>query len=192
MVKGIKISDGSVKEFTADQILKQYKNLVYKLVNDKVRNLDRDETIQIGNIALYRAFIDYDISKGSNFTTFATIYIRFSLYEYYKRNNRKKRIIEKESLRLDDVGESGDEHYEIISYGKTPTEELIDKIFLEEIEEFVKTKKPKQYKIFELLKQGKGTCEIQKILGDRTHQTTSCKIQTLYKNIRKEFKSING
>lgn len=192
MVKSIRMSDNSIKELTADEVINQFQKLVYKIVNQNMRNFEKEDCIQMGNIALYNAYLKYDVNQGSKFITFATTYIKNYLHSYWERETRNKRYPTQEMLRLDNAMKSGDEHYEIISYGKHPTERIIEKIFIEEIENFIREKKPKQYKILKLLEQDYKYVEIQKIIGDRTHQNTLGKIQTLYKNIRKEFKSING
>lgn len=80
--------------------IKQYKYLVYKIVN-KYRtrtfkyktNIDWDEMEQVGFIALYKALKNYNPDKGSSFMNYAIISIARAII----RQEKFYRVLENES-----------------------------------------------------------------------------------------------
>ncbi len=74
-----------------DYLLNKYKNLVRK----KARTLfligaDTDDLIQEGMIGLYRAIMDYDVSRDYSFINFAATCIERQIYNAIKSANRLK------------------------------------------------------------------------------------------------------
>lgn len=80
--------------------IKQYENLVYKIVN-KYRertfkyktNIDWDEMEQVGMIALYNALKNFNPDKGSSFINYAIISIARAII----RQEKFDRVLENES-----------------------------------------------------------------------------------------------
>ena len=103
------------------------KKLVYHIVNKNIpysSNLYED-SIQAGMIALWKASISYDKSKGIKFSTFAcrAIYNEVSnlFHKYYGRKNSWKRKYESNKFYLDaDTNEENPDSdwYDLIAYNK--------------------------------------------------------------------------
>lgn len=76
--------------YDIEELLERHKGLVYKQVNrflDKFGNIynlesHRDDLIQEGMIALWKAIERYDPSTGYQFSTFAVPYIYGTIYKY--------------------------------------------------------------------------------------------------------------
>nr|DAN05337.1 MAG TPA: DNA directed RNA polymerase subunit [Caudoviricetes sp.] len=185
IIKGKKI------ELTEDECIKQFEKLACKYAN-KFINYDFDEMKQISYIAIWKAYKKYDADKGNEFITLATKCIYNDLLSYTSKRSiaamysLDKNVLEKQGLYRNY------EFYEIIEGEIYYIQQVIDKIFIEEIEKFVKQSRSKnRCRVFELLKQGKTNDEIAAKLG-LTHQNATRIRKGIAKSIRKEFGGING
>lgn len=185
IIKGKKI------ELTEDECIKQFEKLACKYAN-KFINYDFDEMKQISYIAIWKAYKKYDADKGNEFITLATKCIYNDLLSYTGKRSiaamysLDKNVLEKQGL------DRNYEFYEIIEGEIYYIQQVIDKIFIEEIEKFVKQSRSKnRCRVFELLKQGKTNDEIAAKLGF-THQNATRIRKGIAKSIRKEFGGING
>lgn len=185
IIKGEKI------ELTEDECIKQFEKLACKYAN-KFINYDFDEMKQLSYIAIWKAYKKYDVDKGNEFITLATKCIYHDLLSYTSKisiaamYSLDKNVLEQQGL------DRNYEFYEIIEDEIYYIQQAIDKIFIEEIENFVKQSRSKnRYRVFELLKQGKTNDEIAAELGF-AHQNATRIRKELIKILRKEFGGING
>lgn len=97
---------------TLDILLTRYKNLVKaKAKSYYVVGGDPDDLIQEGMIGLYKAVLNFDLTKNDNFASFATLCIVRQLQTAIKTAGRQKHMLLNESLSLDNT-DQGDSYME--------------------------------------------------------------------------------
>lgn len=190
----ILIIKGEKKELTEDECIKQFEKLACKYAN-KFIYYDFDEIKQICYIAIWKAYKKYDVTRGNEFITLATKCIYYDLKSYYELQNRRKNIVTMCSLDNNIFQQGIDRNYdfyEIVDDEICYIQQVIDKIFIEEIEEFIKNGRSKnRYIVLELIIKGKTNDEIAAELRC-THQNATRIRKELMESLRKEFGGING
>lgn len=145
-VKKILLSDGVVKEMSFDDVYKQFEGLIYSRVHKWQRYFyrdmyDFDDLMQLGRIALYKAYQTYKLSTGIKFLTWAVVWIDGKLkihHRDYKRKMKHEALIQPTTLRLEDTisgkgGGDGDLTYQdCIPDGTDFEQELVKREMLRE------------------------------------------------------------
>ena len=108
-------------------LIKKHSGLVYNQLRKFYLN-DDPEAESIGFEALYNALLNYDESKGTAFSTVATVYIYNALGCYLRSLNAKRKIqtISYNNLVSSDSGETH-EFVELLASGEDPECAYIDK-----------------------------------------------------------------
>lgn len=80
------------------ELFNQYKNVVYKIYNDRFTRIPsnehiKDDIIQEGLIALWKACQNYDESRGIKFITYAYKGVYNSMMCYASRHHKRERCI---------------------------------------------------------------------------------------------------
>jgi RNA polymerase sigma factor (sigma-70 family) len=139
---------------TFDEIFSRYKNLIHNLCKKWQSKLEYADLFQVASIGLYKAFLDYDISKDIEFSTLAYTYIKNEIRSFYRQahknfgyislnqelyydSNRKiEDIIKDEEFEhkiLEEITKEQDMRriYEAFRHLTSRQEEIIKKYFLE-------------------------------------------------------------
>lgn len=188
IIKGEKI------ELTEDECIKQFEKLACKHAK-RFPDYDFDEIKQQCYIAIWKAYKNYNLNTGNEFITLATKYIYYDLLSYYEINERRKNIVTicslDKNLKEDGIEMQLDFH-EVTSDIADRISQIINRIFLEEIKEFVKQSRSKnRYRVLKMLIEEKTNDEIAAELGC-THQNATRIRKELSNSLRKEFGGING
>lgn len=85
--KLIKVEDEYVV-MTFDEVFEKYKNMIHEICNKWKNIIDYGDLFQVASIGLYKAFNDYDLSKGIEFSTVAYTYIRNEIRRFYREAKR--------------------------------------------------------------------------------------------------------
>ena len=95
--------------------------------------IDHDEIVSICLLALVKAALSYDPTKGFAFTTYAANKMQ---WDTYKETHPKKPKLE--SMYLDDIlSEDGQSHWQDFIPGKSPENEIVCEIATEQIKDYV-------------------------------------------------------
>lgn len=87
IIQCIQQNDHEAMEF----LLEKYKHMVRKKANTLfLIGGDKDDLIQEGMIGLYKAIRDYNVTRNTNFYSFAELCISRQIYTAIKLSNRKK------------------------------------------------------------------------------------------------------
>lgn len=94
-VKTIRIGNEE-KEMTFEEVLAQFTPAIHKEINSQKANFNRageetDDMFQNGTIWLWKAYSSYDISKETQFYTYAYTYIKRGVQDITMTNNAQKR-----------------------------------------------------------------------------------------------------
>jgi len=81
--KLIKI-DGEYIVITFEEIYDKFKYMIHDICKNWKDSLEYSDIFQVGSIGLYKSFLDYDISKGNEFSTIAYTYIRNEIRNFYR------------------------------------------------------------------------------------------------------------
>lgn len=76
--------DGEYVVMTFDEVFEKYKNMIYDICNKWKENIDYGDLFQVASIGLFKAFEDYDLSKGIEFSTVAYTYIKNEIRRFYR------------------------------------------------------------------------------------------------------------
>ena len=125
--------------------------------------IDRDDLIQIANIALYRAILQFDGSRGAKFSTFAYTVIRRSVIKAVERYNR----IYTHEVKSLDGGELSENWKGFVSedFRNDPEQMLRYKDSITKAATFLEKLNQEEYTIIEMRREGKTYRQISDYLG---------------------------
>ncbi|KRQ86182.1 RNA polymerase sigma-28 factor precursor [Caloramator mitchellensis] len=81
--KLIKI-EGEYIVITFEEIYEKFKYMIHDICRKWKDNLEYSDIFQVGSIGLYKAYLDYDIAKGNEFSTIAYTYIKNEIRNFYR------------------------------------------------------------------------------------------------------------
>lgn len=195
------IVKGEIKEFTEEKAVDQFQNLVYKFSHSIVNNTqyycllknnmyDIDDIKQICFISLIEAYRKYDIDKGVEFITLATMCIKNKLYDLNTVLKKRKDKVTFNSLDKEhEFAEDGEKQfYNVIAANKRDEyKEVIDKIYISELDEWIMKGKSKNRKIvYQGIKKGKTLKQISVEMGCSDSNVTRIRID-MVKAMKREF-----
>ena len=129
------------------QMVEKNMGLAYHMAGKLLHksSLDHDEILSICLLALVKAVLKFDPTKGFAFTTYAANKMQ---WDTYKETHPKKPKLE--SMYLDDIlSEDGHSHWQDFIPGKSPENEIVCEIATEQIKDYVYANlKPKHRDIF--------------------------------------------
>lgn len=82
--KLVKINDEYIV-VTFEEVFERYRNLLHNLCQKWQSKLEYADLFQVASIGLYKAFLDYDISKDIEFSTLAYTYIKNEIRIFYRQ-----------------------------------------------------------------------------------------------------------
>lgn len=99
----------NIKQYSEDEILKQYnilvKKIALKIISKLPANIYLDDLMQAGLMALLEAAKNYDDTKGASFETYAGIRIKGAIIDEIRREDWLPRSSHKNSKLLDKIKE---------------------------------------------------------------------------------------
>jgi RNA polymerase sigma factor for flagellar operon FliA len=140
--------DINILQHSDEQILAIYKPLVnkiaLKIISKLPPNIQLDDLLQVGMMALLEAAKNYDPNKGASFTTYAGIRINGSIIDEIRREDWLPRSCHRNAKLLAEAHE-----YLVNNYDKTVTVEDISKYLNISVEEYRKLENNvNNYKIY--------------------------------------------
>jgi len=70
---------------TFEDIFKRYKSMIHDFCKKWQHKVEYADLFQVGSIGLYKAFLDYDLSKDLEFSTVAYTYIKNEIRTFYRQ-----------------------------------------------------------------------------------------------------------
>lgn len=182
----IRNDDKSAQEY----IISRYKSLV-KIVARAYFILggDKDDIIQEGMIGLFKAVNEYNESKKTDFSSFASLCINRQIINAIEKAGRKKHLPLNNYLSFDkDIsGRNTFSFIESLGSFQSPEEMFIDKENLRLIEDFIKASLSKfEYQVFSFFIIGRSQKEIAEALS-KNEKSIDNAIQRIRKKLFKMF-----
>ena len=151
-----------------EQVIVTFRPMVGKIVSQFQvlggdYRIDKDDLIQVANIALYKAVIEYDENRGAQFSTFAYTVVRRSVIKAVERYNR----IYTHEVKSLDGGELSENWGGFVNENFRYDPQLMFR-YKESIKKaaiFMGTLNEEEYKIISMRRVGKSYKEIAEKLG---------------------------
>lgn len=173
-----------------DVLMNRFKPLVkLKVKAYYVAGGDTEDLIQEGMIGLYKAVLNFDISKNSSFVAFASLCVVRQVQTAIKTAARRKHMPLNESLSLDNAEDDSSPLSNLPDPGINDPEALfLDYEALRDTEDFIKRNlSPLEYNVLILHMDGKSHAETAEILDKKIKSIDN----TLQRIRRKLGKKIN-
>lgn len=128
---------GKEEDLTEEETVIRFKGLINKQIKNYCKTYEREDLVQIASIALIKAYRNYDISKGIQFITLASLFINRQLWKLLRDKKKYDKSIE---LSLNSINksfgrkdESQAEYIDSIISDYNLEDDVIDKITVEGI-----------------------------------------------------------
>ena len=128
---------GKEENLTEEETVIRFKGLINKQIKNYCKTYEREDLVQIASIALIKAYRNYDISKGIQFITLASLFINRQLWKLLRDKKKYDKSIE---LSLNSINksfgrkdESQAEYIDSIISDYNLEDDVIDKITVEGI-----------------------------------------------------------
>jgi RNA polymerase sigma factor (sigma-70 family) len=184
-------------QFDTDDFIKENRSFVEGVIKQTFPSVldtyEKEDYIQEGSLALYRAMLGYDETKGIKFCTFAYIVIKRDILKIVKVQTNKIKQCSNDVLSLNFSATNYDEYNEELIdtlHGDSDVEnevirDMYNDYLAERIEVLNNKIKPKYQQVLKYLMEGKNQTEIAKIIG-----CTNENVRQKIKGIRRIMKNM--
>lgn len=156
------------EEESVKELLIEYRPLIGKIVSSFLGNngdyrLDRDDLMQEGGIALYRAALEFDENRNVRFSTYAYTVVRRAVLRTVRHYNRiyamENKSLDREDFNLSWIGFKSEKYYD------DPRQSLAFKESIRKAQQFLSTLSPEEQAILNLRQNNISYAEIGKKLA---------------------------
>lgn len=155
------------EEEVAEYLMEKYKNLVRsKATSMFILGGDTQDLIQEGMIGLFKAVRDYDPGRDACFYTFAQLCVSRNIFTAVQKSGRKKHAPLNYYVSIYGTDSGEDKDYNVSSQNDNPENIMLNKEWLEQIEQALETELSLlERQVVQLRLTGMGYDEISRILG---------------------------
>jgi RNA polymerase sigma factor (sigma-70 family) len=172
MHKKIIIKTGIVKNISFEELAKLNEYVIWKNYNKWKTKFEYEDLKQICLMAMWQAYLNYDISKGKCFGTVADVYMFYTLSKEYRANKRHNV-----------KGISLEEEFKEGLFAKDTVASHINYIDEFETNEYInKLLSDRERTVLKLLSENYTQKQIAKALN-----TVQCSISRVLERVRKKF-----